>query len=151
MAEVVATFGGALNSIVAQGVPTATLKIDNTSGADVLRFGISGKTCKFSIIWDAFGGFGAIGGVLLDPAFGVNGITGENTEVVMAGFIAFNNGDSVTFSDLDADLEGDSNSTVRVLDLLGARAVAVLGDGTSAFGEFTVTNSSTLRAVLIRP
>jgi hypothetical protein len=136
MAEVVATFQGTLNSTV------STLKIKNNSGSDVLRFGISGQECKFPVTWDAFVGFAPLVGTATQVS-----INSVGTEVVMVGLNNFDDGDEVQYNGIDAGLTGDSSSTVLVLDLLGARAVAVAG-GKSLFGEFRVANNGSLQAVL---
>lgn len=147
--EVVATFSGPLNSVVGSAPGGSTLTVRNATNENIREFGISGRTAKFPIRWDVFP----------EPrgsAVGTVAITGVNTEVVMVTFPDFNPGETVEFKDpatsveIDADLARDPISNVKVLDLEGARAVAVLASGATAFGEFEATANGTLRAVLTK-
>ncbi len=134
--EVVATFSGPLNSF------NINLTVENATNSDIRELGISGQTSKFPVTWDSFGSFSG-------PANLIS-TTGLDTEVVLLSFANFSGGAAVTLSGIDPDFTGDISSGVRVLDISGARAVALFADGTSAFGEFIVTDNDTLQAVLTK-
>ena len=130
--EVVATFAGPLNSLA------INLSITNSTAGAVLAVGLSGRTAKFPVTWDTFGGFGG-------PATLIS-VVGTDTEVVTARFNGFTSGETVTFTGIDPDFTGDVNSGVRVLDLEGAKFIAYFADGTSGFGVFAADDSGVLRA-----
>ena len=115
------------------------LTIENTGGADIVSFGISGRTAKFPITWDNFGTFS--GPATLDSTVGVD------TEVVIHEFSNFGPGDSVSFNVIDADFTGAPSSAVRVGDIAGSQAMMKLSDGTTLFGEFRPNGSGSLHVV----
>lgn len=131
--ELVATFSGPLNSF------SINLTLQNASSTDVREVGISTRTAKFPIIFDSFGGFSG-------PAV-LLGTDGVDTEVVTARFSNFSPNDTVVFSGIDPDFQGDVSSGVRVGDFQGSRLLVLFADGSTAFGEFEATNAGTMRAV----
>lgn len=134
--EVVATFSGPLDSF------SINLTLENATRVQIRAFGISARTAKFPITWDSFGV--AAGGVVITSTVGLD------TEVVMVRFSNFNPGATVSFNGIDPDFTGDISSGVRVLDMLGARAIVMFADGTSGFGEFEVDDNGTLRAIITK-
>ncbi len=134
--EVVATYSGPLNSF------SINLTLENASNSVVRAFGISGRTAKFPITWDTFGTFSG-------PAT-VTSTVGTDTEVIFLRFSNFDPGDTLNFSGIDPDFTGDISSGVRVLDISGARAIALFADGSTGFGEFEATDEGILRAIITK-
>jgi hypothetical protein len=134
--EVVAIFSGPLNSF------SINLTLENASQSVIRAFGISGRTAKFPITWDSFGAFSG-------PA-AVTSTVGIDTEVIFMRFSNFDPGDTVKFNGIDPDFTGDVSSGVRVLDISGARAVVIFGDGSTGFSEFKATDKGTLQAVITK-
>ncbi len=132
--KAVATFAGPLNSF------SINLTLENASKSEIREVGISGRTAKFPTTWDSFGAF-------TGPAT-LKSTAGLDSEVVLLSFANFAQGVKVKFSGVDPDFTGDVSSGVRVLDMAGMHAVALFADGTTAFGEFAVTDDQQLRAVL---
>ena len=132
--ELVATFSGPLNSF------SINLTLQNASKADIREFGISARTAKFPITWDTFGSPSG-------PAT-ITSTTGLDSEVVLVGFANFTPGSTMKFNGIDPDFTGDTSSGVRVLDMAGTRVTALFSDGSTAFGEFEVTDDGMLRATM---
>ena len=135
--EVVATFDGPLDGF------SITLSITNSSTSAVRVFGISGRTAKFPVTWDSFGTYSGT------PTH--TGNTGTDTEVLLARFSGFDNGETVKFTGIDPDFTGDTSSGIRVLDLVGSRATVFFADGTTGFGVFEVTDKGKVQAIVTRP
>lgn len=130
--EVVATFAGPLNSF---GI---NLSINNATNGAVLAVGLSGRTAKFPVVWDTVGTFSG-------PAT-LNSTVGVDTEVVTFNFSGFATGETVSFTGMDPDFNGEVSSGVRVLDLEGSKLIAYFADGTCGFGVFAADDSGVLRA-----
>lgn len=133
---VIATFEGPLDGF------SINLSVLNSTTSDIRVFGISGGTAKFPLVWDSFGAYSG-------PAT-LGTTTGVDTEVVMVRFTGFSANETVRFTGIDPDFMNDNVSSVRVLDIMGAKAIALFADGTSAFAVFEPTIDGKLRAVLVK-
>jgi hypothetical protein len=148
--EVVATFAAPLNRNLNGSAFANSLTIANAANATLDSFGISGRTARFPVTWSRFDGFVANPG----SAVALQNTVGVGSEVVHVTFAGFDPTESASFTQIDADFTNEPqppDSVVEVLDLEGARAVAILVGGASATGEFEVAivgGNAVLRAVL---
>jgi len=133
--DVIASFGGPLSGFAIE------LSVVNTSGIEVKAFGISGRTARFPITFDSMGMFSG-------PAT-LTGVSGVNTEVIIAHLNGFTPDETVRFEGIDPDFTGDNSSGVRVFDLEGCRFLVIYADGSNGSGEFAIDDEGTLRAVAL--
>lgn len=134
--ELTAQFTGPLDSF------SINLSLNNATKSDIRAFGISSRTAKFPMIWDSFG-------TPSGPAT-ITSTNGVDTEVVMVRLQNFGPGETLDFNGIDPDFTGDASSGVRVLDIQGARAIAIFADGSTGFGVFDVDDGGALSAVMTK-